>query len=209
MQGFIENTTFQGTTPDGVPLRLNGPVNSGDGRIQGIEAQFTTFFDFLGVPQVGFQANVTHIDASADFLFDRGTDASGAQLVDVVNRELIGVSDWSYNLIAIYEAGGLSARLAYNWRSSFLTTYQRRGDHLYTEEADPVSRLDLSVSYNILENLTIFGDWTNILGDPFTSSLTRTDVVNPNGAPTGFEATFPRFVRFEETTISIGARFRF
>jgi len=209
MQGFIENTTFQGTTPDGVPLRLNGPVNSGDGRIQGFEAQITTFFDFLGVPQVGFQANVTHIDASADFLFDRGTDASGAQLVDVVNRELIGVSDWSYNLVAIYEGGGLSARLAYNWRSSFLTTYQRRGDHLYTEEADPVSRLDLSVSYNILDNLTIFGDWTNILGDPFTSSLTRTDVVNPNGAPTGFEATFPRFVRFEETTISIGARFRF
>jgi iron complex outermembrane recepter protein len=208
MNGFIENTVFQGTTETGTPLRLAGPVNSGAGRIQGFEIQGTTFFDFLGAPQFGVQANLTHLDANADFNYDEGF-VNGVRRVDTVNRELLGVSSWSYNLVGIYEAGGLSARLAYNWRSSFPLTYQRRGDHLYTEEADPVSRLDLSASYDILENLTIFADWTNILGDPFTSTLTRVDTQGGNGPPTGFEATFPRVVRYEETTVSLGARFRF
>jgi len=214
LEGFIETQTSFGTF-GGVPLRLNAPVNSGAGRIQGFEVQGTTFFDFLGAPQFGVQANLTHLNADADFNYDEGFTQAGVRRVDTVNRKLLGVSNWSYNLVGIYEAGGASVRLAYNWRSSFPLTYQRRGDHLYTEEADPVSRLDLSASYDILENLTIFADWTNILGDPFTSTLTRIDVQGnpalggPNGAPTGFEATFPRVVRYEETTVSLGARFRF
>ncbi len=208
MEGFIENSVFQGLTPDGVPLRLGGPINSGGGEIRGFEVQGSTFFDFLGLPQFGIQANLTHLDASADFEYDEGF-VNGVRRVDTVNRELLGVSDWSYNLIGIFETGGLSARLAYNWRSEFPLTYQRRGDHLYTEEADPVSRLDLSVSYDLFDSLTVFGDWTNILGDPFSSTLTRTDVAFPNGAPTGFTATFPRVVRYEETTVSLGVRFRF
>ena len=208
LEGFIENSVFQGFTPDGVPLRLGGPINSGAGQITGFEIQGSTFFDFVGLPQFGIQANLTHLNASADFSYDEGF-VNGVRRVDVVDRELLGVSDWSYNIIGIFESGGLSARLAYNWRSEFPLTYQRRGDHLYTEEADPVSRLDLSVSYDLFENLTLFGDWTNILGDPFTSTLTRVDVTPPNGAPTGFEATFPRVVRYEETTVSLGVRFRF
>ena len=208
MEGFIENSVFQGTTPDGIPLRLNAPINSGSGKISGFELQASTFFDFIGLPQFGVQGNLTHLDASADFSYDEGF-VNGERRVDVVNRELLGVSDWSYNLIGMFEAEGLSARLAYNWRSDFPLTYQRRGDHLYTEEADSVSRLDLSVSYDLFDNFTIFGDWTNILGDPFTSTLTRTDVAPPNGEPTGFVATFPRVVRYEETTVSAGIRFRF
>jgi iron complex outermembrane recepter protein len=209
LRGFIQNSIFQGTLPDGTPLRLSGPINSGEGEIQGFEVQASTFFDFLGLPQFGLQANVTHIDASADFNYDAGVNGQGQQQVVTVNRALEGVSPWSYNVVGIFESGGLSARLAYNWRDEFLITYQRRGDHLYLEEADPVSRLDLSVSYDIIENLTIFGDWTNILGDPFTSSLTRIDTAPNNGAPTGFVATFPRVVRYEESTVSLGLRFRF
>lgn len=208
MEGFIQNSVFQGLTPDGDPLRLSGPINSGAGEIKGFEIQGSTFFDFLGAPQFGIQANLTHLDASADFSFDEGF-VGNERRVDIVNRELIGVSDWSYNVIGMFEADGISARLAYNWRSEFLLTSQRRGDHLYTEQADPVSRLDFSASYELFDNLTIFGDWTNILGDPFTSTLTRTDVAFPNGAPTGFVATFPRVVRHEETTVSAGVRFRF
>ena len=209
MNGFIENSTAQVTAPDGTPLRISGPINSGAGRIQGFEIQGQAFFDFIGLPQFGVQANLTHLKARADFRYDTGVGANGVATFDVVNRELLGVSKWSYNLVGIFEGGGLSARLAYNWRSSFPLTYQRRGDHLYTERADPVSRLDLSLSYDIFHNLTIFGDWTNILGDPFTSTLTRTDVAFPNGAPTGFTATFPRVVRYEESTVSLGVRFRF
>ncbi|RYY47804.1 MAG: TonB-dependent receptor, partial [Sphingomonadales bacterium] len=223
LEGFIEGNVFQGELPDGTPLRLNSPVNAGSGRIRGFEVQASTFLDFAGLPQFGVQGNVTHLDAKSDFAYDEGfvNPGNGPQVrrVDIVNRELMGVSDWSYNLAAFYEANGISTRLSYNWRSDFPLTYQRRGDHLYTERADPVQRLDLSLNYDVVPALTVFADWTNILGDPFSSTLTRTNTQDnprnaatnpgPNGPQTGFVATYPRVVRYEESTLTVGIRFRF
>ena len=218
MDGFIETTDFSGTSITGLPLRFNGPVNSGAGSIRGFELQLTTFFDFGGLPDwmsnFGLQANVTHIDARADFTYSGPVRNCGniCEVVatqtnpvgNTVDRNLLDVSDWSYNLIGIYEQEGFSARLAYNWRSGYLDLFAARGDHLYIEEARPMGRLDFSTSLDILENLTIFGDATNILKTPFRSTLTRLDA--PEG---GTESVFPRFVRFNESTISVGARFRF
>ncbi len=210
MKGFIEGNTFTGTLPDGTPLRLNSPVNAGNGRIRGFEVQGSTFLDFIGVPQFGLQGNLTNLDARSDFNYDDGLNPDGSPLIRTVNRELLFVSDWSANAAVFYEANGLYARLAYNWRSAFPLTYQRRGDHLYTEEADPVQRLDLSVSYDLMPAVTLFGDWTNILGDPFSSTLTRTNTVgNALPAAGAFSATYPRVVRYEESTLTVGVRFRF
>ncbi|HWT13131.1 MAG TPA: TonB-dependent receptor [Allosphingosinicella sp.] len=211
MNGFIETTFSDETSFTGSPLRFEGPINSGAGRIKGFEAQLSTFFDFGGLPNwlsnFGVQANVTHIDARADFVYKGET----------VNRELVDVSPWSYNLIGMYEAGGFSARIAWNRRSGYLDLFAPRDNffdqgrvdrgepregHLYIENARPLSRLDLSASFDVMEHLTVFADWTNILKTPFRSTLTRID-------PNGTESTFPRFVRFNETTVSVGARFRF
>jgi iron complex outermembrane recepter protein len=211
MEGFIENTTFEGTSLTGLPLRFNGPINSGAGEIRGFEAQVNTFFDFGGLPDwmsaFGIQANVTHLDATADFVYNGET----------VNRRLVDVSPWSYNLIGMYESGGFTARLAWNRRDGYLDLFAPRDNffdasrvaaglprqgHLYIEEARPLSRLDFSMSYDVLDKLTLFADATNLLKTPFRSTLTRID-------PDGTESTFPRFVRFNESTISLGARFRF
>ncbi|HEX8645235.1 MAG TPA: TonB-dependent receptor [Allosphingosinicella sp.] len=212
MTGFVE-TTFSDTSLTGEPFRFEGPVNSGQGRIRGFEAQLSTFFDFAGLPSwmsaFGIQANVTHLDARADFVYNGET----------VNRDLVDVSPWTFNLIGMFETGGFSARIAWNRRSSYLDLFAPRDNyynpgnaanpsgprpgHLYIEEARPLSRLDLSASWDVLENFTVFADWTNILKTPFRSTLTRID------GDTGTESTFPRFVRFNETTVSVGARFRF
>jgi hypothetical protein len=108
--------------------------------------------------------------------------------------------------VGLYERGGLSARLTYNGRSSYLDRRDIRqpgqgGPDLFTEEAFPAARLDLSLNYDLFENATIFFDWTNILQDParFTFSSAR------DGAT---RAEYPRFLRFEETTVSLGVRFR-
>ena len=218
MQGFIEGTTFEGTAITGLPLRFNGPINSGAGDIRGFEVQLSTFFDFGGMPDwlsnFGVQANLTHLDARADFTYSPavpncgsicevvGTQASPAG--NIVNRNLLDVSDWSYNLIGMYEDETFSARLAYNWRSGYLDLFAPRGDHLYIEEARALGRLDFSTSFNLSEHLTLFADATNILKTPFRSTLTRLD--QPQG---GTESQFPRFVRFNESTVSLGARFRF
>lgn len=205
--GFIAGSVYQGTAGDGTPLRLSSPINSGDGRIRGFEIQGSTFLDFVGLSSVGIQANATYLESQAEFTFDAGPNAQGVQQTRTTVVPLSGISDWSYNISAFYEANGLSARLSYNWRNDFLITYQDRGDHIYEEHAEPVSRLDLSVNYDVVPAVTLFADWTNILGDPFKSNLRRTDL--NNGVPTGFVADYPRVVRYEESTLTVGVRFRF
>ena len=40
------------------PLEITGPVNTNEGRIQGVEAQFTSFFDWLLDAEPGLAASV-------------------------------------------------------------------------------------------------------------------------------------------------------
>jgi hypothetical protein len=109
----------------------------------------------------------------------------------------------------MYEGGGLTLRLAYNYRSGFPEgALGERGNNTLQGRGHPVSRLDWSSSYAVTDNLTLFFDWTNILSKPFRSDIVRVNYNTGNGAPTGSEG-FPMFVRFEESVLSGGIRFRF
>jgi iron complex outermembrane recepter protein len=111
----------------------------------------------------------------------------------------------------MYERGPLSVRLSYNNPGRRLETIQSRGnfadpnnhdDDIYIETSNPAGRLDLSASYSINDNFTVFGDWTNILGNPFQQDFTSAR----DGAA---RSEYIRFLRFEETILSGGIRFRF
>ncbi len=209
MRGFITNRAFEFPEPDpetGLPLIITGPVNTRDARIQGFEAQFTSFFDFLPGFLSGFgaQANLTYIDAKADFIVFDDSNPNQAFLRD----RIPDVSKWTYNLVGMYERGGLTARLAYNRRSGFAEGDLAERDGFFTLQGrgNPVSRLDWSSSLALTENFTIFFDWTNLLGDPFKSDIVRVDY--PGGAASAPEI-FPMLVRYEESVMSGGVRFRF
>jgi TonB-dependent receptor len=200
LEGFIQNATVDYTDPTLGPVRVTGPVNTRSGRINGFEAQFTTFFDFAGLPEFlsnfGVQANYTNLDARTQIR------VPGTQLFGL--ERLLGVSKHAFNLVGMYEGGPLSARLSYNKRSSYLDRRDERGDEqggFYREEAFPPGRLDLSLNYNLFENATVFFDWTNILEDPFRVNFSSARGVVPR-------AEFVRFLRFEETTFSLGLRMR-
>lgn len=202
MKGFITNRAYEFPEPDpetGRTLVISGPVNTREARIKGVEAQVSTFFDFLPgiLSSFGAQGNVTYIDAKADF------DILGANF-----RERIpDVSKWTYNLAAFYERSGLTTRLAYNYRSGFPEgDLSQRGDYTLQGRGKPITRLDLSSSYALTDNFTVFFDWTNILNDPFKSDIVRINY--PGGVPSA-EEVFPLVVRFEESVISSGIRFRF
>lgn len=205
MKGFIANTQIQFPTNDpgtGLPLFINRPFNTNEGRIQGFEAQVSTFFDFESVPdwlkQFGIQANATYIDAKAVYPVPHGTE----------RLRIPDVSKWTYNLVGMYEGHGLTLRLAYNKRTGFPEgALSDRGDYTLQGRGHSVSRLDWSSSYAFNDNLTVFFDWTNILGDPFKSDIVRVNY-NAAGARTSTEI-FPMFVRFEETVMTGGIRFRF
>ena len=204
MKGFIVNQTF--TLPDedpetGFPFRISGPVNTNKGRIQGVEAQITTFFDWAFVPQwargFGAQANLTYLDPKIDLM------VQGAER----RTRIPDVSKWTYNLVGMYEAHGLTARLSYNHRSSFPEGGLVQ-DPGFTRQGHgrPISRLDWSSSYALNDNLTFFFDWTNLLKKPFKSDLIRVNYAGTD--PTSTEI-FPMIVRYEESVISGGIRFRY
>ena len=201
IDGFIQQNTFRITDPTLGVIEISGPVNTGKGRITGVELQAQAFADFGWLPDwargFGAQANVTYIDAETE-----QNDGAGGLSFQPITDQLNGVSKWNYNLVGIYERYGLSARLTYNGRSSFRATQQFRGDDIYTERAHPAGRLDLSLNYAFSDRFTIFGDWTNITRKTFRQDFTSAR----NGAP---EAEFVRYRRYDESTLSAGLRFNF
>lgn len=201
VNGFIQQNTFRIEDPVLGVVEISGPVNTGRGRITGLELQGQAFADLESLPDwargFGLQVNVTYIDAEAE-----QPDGQGGLTFQPITDQLNGVSRWNYNLVGIYERYGLSTRLSYNDRTSFRATRQFRGDDIYTETARPSGRLDLSVSYDINEQFAVFGDWTNITEDLFRQDFTSAR----NGAP---EAQFVRYFRYDESTVSLGLRFRF
>lgn len=188
LTGFVVNTDFRFIDPTLGPLIITAPVNGGDGRVDGFEAQLQTFFDFEFLPDFargfGVQANYTRLDAKTN-----GT-------------RIVGTSKWSYNLVGLYERGPVSTRLTYNKRGPTLERQDDRGDDLYIETASFPGRLDWSTNISFRENATLFFDWTNVLGKPFRQDFSSARA----GAP---RADYVRFLRYEETTYSVGLRFRF
>jgi TonB-dependent receptor len=127
---FVNNGTKQ-------RVLVRGPRNGkGGGTLKGVEVAFQTFFDFLpgAWSGLGAQLNYTHVRQSgidnSNLAVQPGyvpgstiAFGNGLQVNDAVidSHRLAGLSDHSYNVIALYEHGPIGARLAYSWRSEFLT----------------------------------------------------------------------------------------
>lgn len=194
LQGFISNyTTFQ-DVPGFGEIRVTRPENAGKGRIQGAEVAFATFFNFLPGFLSGFgtQLNATYLDGKQALPTVLG---EAGRMVRVPNT-----SKWTYNVNLLYEKGPFSARLAYNYRTDWVNFYNN------TEAADAVAgeftkatqRLDFSASVTPWEFVTFTFDATNLTGVPFQNVRNFTET-----------QSYPRDIRYEARTYSLGARVRF
>jgi iron complex outermembrane receptor protein len=195
--GFITNLDVTRDDPEYGPgrVRVNIPVNGGKGKIQGFEASVGSFFEFLPGWLSGFgaSANLTYLDDEQ--AFPKGFELELGEVGRIPN-----VSKWSYNLVAMYEYEKLSTRLAYNYRSRWITNYVQNpeGDGFTGEFVNGVSRLDFSANYNAWENVSFNFNATNILGSPFRNFRQFT----PEGD------TYPRDVRYEESVYTLGVQLR-
>lgn len=201
IKGFIQTSTFRVNDPVRGVVQISGPVNTGKGRIDGVEFQAQTFFDFDGLPTwvrgFGVQGNLTYVDAKT-----QQPDGRGGLSYLPITDQLNGTSKWGWTLVGMYEANGLSARLTYTGRSSFAASRQYRSDDIYLETSHPADRVDLSLNYEIASGFTIFADWTNLTHSTFTQDFSSARA----GAT---RADYPRYTRYDEETASIGVRFRF
>jgi TonB-dependent receptor len=145
------------TFEDGVSDNYNvtSYSNVGSANVKGAEIAYQQFFDFLPGPfsGLGMQANFTFVDSSAP-----GPAISGPSIQ--VPLELL--SKYNYNLVGIYEKGKISARVAYNWRSSYLVTTSGNGTGNLPIFDKPYGQLDASISYNVNSHLSVTVNAVNL-----------------------------------------------
>ena len=185
LNGYVQSFVLPETLPGigGVPtvFQVTRPRNT-DGKLKGFDIAFTQFADFLpgALSGFGIQANYT---------YSKGTSTS-----TLSSGPITGVSRHSYNLVGIYEKYGLSARLAYNWRSSFNGGFISSPitDHITVK---PLGFLDASVSYALNKAVTLTFDATNL-----TKTIYRDDFV---------AGVAPRDTRTYDRTFAGGVRFKF
>lgn len=132
------------------PLAVFGisqPVNQEQATIQGVELAVQHMFGDSGF---GVQANMTL--TGSDLNVDN--HATDFQFV------LPGLSD-SANFIAFYDKDGLQARVAYNWRDTFLNGVGQGNAPYYTEA---YGQLDVNASYDLpmVDGLTVFVEGINV-----------------------------------------------
>lgn len=192
LDGYIQ--TYSQVEPYlGETALVSRPRNTGSGTLKGVELAYQQFFDFLPGALSGFgaQLNGTYIEGDTDDPILGG------------KQRLMNVSKYSYNVIAIYEKYGLSARLAYNWRSDFVAGYNSGGVQAGTVVAQPTGQLDFSGSYAVTDAFTLTIDATNLTNRTYHD---RFEGVN-NASQLRFDT--PRDTRTYDRTIQVGARFKF
>jgi len=159
-------------TLDGVevPVVFNGDLNQDEAEIQGFEVAYTQFFDDLPglFSNLGLQANYTYIEAKTNppaAIADANNDGipdSFERIYRFGVQDFLGLSDHSANLIGIYQDEQFEFRLAYNWRSEYLSSYRDyvTGAPIIQEER---GYLDASAKYDFNDNLQFRVQVANIL----------------------------------------------
>jgi TonB-dependent receptor len=197
---FTRNFTNNGSTQ---AVDITGPVNVHDGgRLDGAELDFETYFRFLPglLKGLGMQATYTYVEQSGinntDLVdnpnplvggqgsFGAGVNTAGSVVID--SHALAGVSRHSFNLVGLYEYGPLGARLAYNWRSRYLT------DNLDCCIGLPIFQkaagyLDGSLRYSIGKHVALTLDVANILD---TTTVYQQQIFGDSSATPGAKPVY-------------------
>ncbi len=168
----IDTVTLDGYT---IPVIFSGNLNLNDGTVEGVEFSYQQFFtEWPGLfGNLGVQANLTLLSSEATPLPSiRDTEGDGVEGFLSVYRwevgELLGLSDTSYNLIGIYQDDRYEFRLAYNWRSEYVSSYRDfiTGNPIMQ---DDIGFLDASFRWDVTDNLEFRVQAANLLDTQATA----------------------------------------
>ncbi len=185
VKGFLSSSATAGVVIDGNTYTLTQPVNGGNGTIKGLEIGYTQFFDFLPglLSGLGLQANYTHVKSVSP------SPLAGETL------PLPNLSPNSYNIVAMYEKGPVSARVAYNYRSTYYSglAYLNGGLGVASNFRKGYGWLDASASIDVTSQVALTFEGSN---------LTRTKSVTYFGNPLQ-----PNGRSYDDRQFTVGARF--
>lgn len=133
-------------------FRVTQPINDKEANIDGWEFAWQHFFGDSGF---GFAGSYTVVNGDVDA--DPGQDPNENQFA------LVGLSDTA-NATLFYENYGWQARVAYNWRDTFLNATNVGGSRSpqYTEE---YGQYDFSITYDLTDHLQVQFDGINVTGE--------------------------------------------
>lgn len=163
---------------------FTGITNGGDGRVYGFEAaaqlQLEPWTENLGLPEwlggFGISANLTLNNSEVT------KPALGA--IPARKVRLPGTSDVVYNVGGYYEKYGLSLRLQYQRRSTWLDgiadDLADGGDTYWAADDE----LDFSARYAITKNFEIYFDASNLLNKPGRRYSEPGNLLTATGTPT-------------------------
>jgi len=159
IDSFVTNGKTRGSFPDqdGVIRRevdVSQPIQGKGGTIEGLEIgtklAFSDFTDgFFG--NFGVDTNYTYSPSEQE-----GKDLSGEPLPFNDNSEN------QFNLIGWYQDDKLQMRIAYNYRSDRLVGGATGGVLQYQ---DATAYVDANISYDILDDVTVYLNGSNITGE--------------------------------------------
>jgi len=145
----LPNPVAGDTGGDIADFQITRPVNGDDAQIHGYELAAQHAFGESGF---GAMANATFVFTDTEFDIDNVTQTFA----------ITGLSH-SANLIGYFEKNGFQARIAYNWRDEFLQRFGQTSQ-VTTEPTivDAYGQIDISASYDITENMSVFVEGINI-----------------------------------------------
>lgn len=138
---------------------ISRPFNGSGGTISGLELIIQQAFD----SGLGYSFNYTYTKSTADISSTLNEDLG-----------LPGVSETAYNLMGFFENDFLQARLAYTWRDDYLSPYRSVFDYQGLENGgsefyDSYGIWDASVTWDVLDNLSVNLEMFNLTDEPLTS----------------------------------------
>jgi len=167
-----EPVTNNGVTYSAI---VTTPINSPDvGKINGLELSYQQSYTFLpGVLSgLGFNGNFTYITSQGvkqnDLTeTDPQVTAGNQSTIDTSKLPLQGLSRDNVNAELFYEKYGISARVAYNWRSDFLLTPRDVIVPFQPIMQAAAGTLDASIFYEIHKGVKIGLQGVNLINTVF------------------------------------------
>lgn len=183
---------------------FNGDVNQDEASLNGVEVAYQQFYDFLPgfLSNLGLQANYTYIDATTNppspNVAEGDPDFNFERIYRYGVTNFLGLSDHAANIIGIYQDDKLEVRLAYNWRSRYLSSYRDfiTGNPIFQEDR---GYLDGSVKYDFTDNIQVRLQVANILD----TKANATQQIDAAGQ------TFGRTSFVGDRRIRVGVRYAF
>jgi len=165
IDSFVTGGTTTGRFPDqdGVIRRdvvVSLPLQGDGGEVEGLE--------------IGAKLAMSDILPDAGLLSNFGLDSnytyspSEEKRLDLAGEKLpfFDNSKHQFNLVGWYQDDKLQARVAYNYRTERLSgTMNGGGDRVIPIFQDKTGYVDVNVSYNVRENITVYFNGSNVTGE--------------------------------------------